>query len=78
MGMFEQNFLAEYSDEALIQEIQRVATLVTGGPLTRKEFDKLARVSVSTICKRFGGWRQALAVAGMVERYSGILVTSKM
>jgi len=78
MGMFKQDFLTEYSNEALIQEIQRVAGLVTGGPLTRKEFDKLARVSASTICKRFGGWRESLDVAGVAERYSGILVTCKM
>jgi hypothetical protein len=78
MGMFEQDFLAEYTDEALVQEIQRVADLLPIGPLTKKEFDKLARVSSSTIRRRFGGWRQALAAAGLVERYSGISVTSKM
>ncbi len=78
MGMFEQDFLAEYSNESLVQEIQRVAGVVTTGPLTEKEFGKFPRVSVSTIRRRFGGWQQALAAAGLVERYSGISITSKM
>ena len=78
MKKFEQDFLTDYSDGALIEEIRRVAKLITTGPLTRRNFGNLASVSHSTVSHRFGGWYRALAAAGVADRYSGVAVTSKM
>jgi len=70
MGRFELNSLAEYTDEAILQEMRRVASLHGGGPLTTSVFAKLStKVSWSTIQKRFGGWRKALEAAGLAHLY---------
>jgi Homing endonuclease associated repeat len=76
MSVYKQDFLIEYTNEELANEIKRVSKLVTVGPLTQKEFKKFARVSVSTISRRFGGWRESLRAANLEHRYSGKTVTS--
>jgi len=80
MAKFEIDFLEDYTDNALLNEIRRVATLLPdGGPLTRRAYqDKNPRVATSTICRRFGGWKEALELAGLGPRYSGRAVTRKM
>jgi hypothetical protein len=79
MARFEVNFLDENSDEALLAEIQRVTASFSGASLSKRLFDELSgRVSASTICKRFGGWKEALETAGVVHLYSGLRVTEKM
>lgn len=74
---FELDRLTEYSDEALLQELARVSSLVEGNTLTKTDFDKHSRVSASTIQKRFGGWFQALSNAGLEKRYGGRPVSEK-
>jgi hypothetical protein len=69
--------LADYSDEALRRELRRVARLVPDRILTRKAFDAHARVRAQTVADRFGGWRAALAAAGLGARYSGAVITEK-
>lgn len=61
--------LPEYTDEALIEEIGRVAELVQHPKISITEFKKHSRVNPSTIHKRFGGWEQALRVAGLSDRF---------
>jgi HNH endonuclease len=70
--------LADYSDDALVAELRRVAALVPDGRLTISLYEKHSRASVSTVRKRFGGWRQALRAAGLEARYSGYPVTERM
>jgi hypothetical protein len=66
MSQFELDSLSEYSDEALIKEMRRVAALNGDGPFSREAFQKLtSRVHVSTIGRRFGGWKNALKVSGL-------------
>ncbi|HMD83582.1 MAG TPA: HNH endonuclease [Terriglobia bacterium] len=66
MDRFEITFLDSYTDEALLAELRRVATLIPSGPLTRAVFKQFSkRVSVSTFDKRFGGWGRALKAAGI-------------
>ena len=62
---YELNHLKSYDDEALLDEIRRVATLVGPSNLTLKKFRVHAKVHGSTIQKRFGGWRNALKAAGL-------------
>ncbi|TAM42866.1 MAG: HNH endonuclease [Burkholderiaceae bacterium] len=57
---FELTTLDEYTDEALISELQRVAQALEGQRLTRQKFDSLARVHSSTLHNRFGSWARAL------------------
>ena len=60
--------MTDYSDEALIDEIKRVAALVNSPKLSRTEFRKRSRVHPTTIDRRFGGWQQALVAAGCADR----------
>ena len=78
MARFELATLLNYDDDALVAEIRRVVTILPAGPITRKAFDQVARVSSSNLVRRLGGWRQALERAGVGDRYSGRRVTTKM
>jgi len=61
-----------YSDEALLQEIRRVAGLVDKPVLTMASFRRLSGISPSTIAPRFGGWRNALERAGAGHMFGGL------
>lgn len=65
---FELSSLDDYSDDALIRELQRVARLVVSRDLTRREFSRHSQVHEATIRRRFGGWLAALEAAGLVNR----------
>lgn len=60
-----------YPDEALIEELRRVAGLVGKPVLFAQDFTRLAGVSAYTVAHRFGGWRAALERAGLLHMYSG-------
>jgi len=75
---FELNRLTDYSDEAIIREIQRVATVLNVSPLTISAFEKESKVKVRAIHKRFNGWKDALEAAGLGHLYSGQAVTKNM
>lgn len=61
--------LSEYTDEALINEILRVAKLIEHPTISRAEFVKHSKVHSSTIEKRFGGWEKAIKAAGLSNRF---------
>lgn len=63
--MFELKTLTDYSDEALLEELRRVASEFKGQRLTRDAFNELSRVHASTLNSRFGSWRNALDKAGI-------------
>ncbi|MFA6499150.1 MAG: HNH endonuclease [Desulfurivibrionaceae bacterium] len=64
---FELQTLDEYSDEALLTELRRVAGALNGQRLTKTRFASMARVHSSTLEKRFGTWTAALDKAGISE-----------
>lgn len=66
---FELNRLITYSDESLMDELKRVATLAISEKLSKSEFDKHSKVHSTTIVKRFGSWRIALSMAGLNTKY---------
>ena len=78
MSQFQLTRLTEYSEEAFIREIQRVAALVPDGTITKRSFDKVAHVSGATVQRHFGSWKAALEAAGLPDRYSGGKVTDRM
>jgi len=65
--IFELQTLDEYSDEALLAELRRVADVLKGQRLTRRRFDSLARVHSTTLENHFGSWREALDQAAISE-----------
>jgi len=65
---FELSRPTDYSDEALLAEIRRVAA-IGPKPLSKTAFQKLSKYYPDTIRKRFGGWLIALKKAGLDESY---------
>ncbi len=59
------------SDEELLAEVRRVAALMPTPVLPTPEFIKHSEVSPSTLRRRFGGWKEALELAGVGEMYGG-------
>ena len=73
--VFELRRLPEKTDEALLQELRRVAALIPGQALTVGVFKKHGRVERKIYTKRFGGWFEALNAAGLSERSSDVIPT---
>ena len=69
--LFEIDHLEAYDNQALLDELRRVAALVQTPRLTIVQFNALAKVHGSTLQKRFGGWRRALEEAGLADRIDG-------
>lgn len=61
--------MSDTTDEALLNEIRRVDKLVKLPKLTRTEFMKHARVSPTTLRRRFGTWQSALECAGLGHKF---------
>ena len=80
MPRFEIDFLMEYTDEALLGELRRIsAMLAEGEPLTKTAYTQHSpKVATNTICRRFGGWKEALEHAGLGHLYHGQPVSQKM
>jgi len=78
VAKFELTTLESYDEDSLVEELQRVASLVPPGPISRSAFDAVSRVHSSTISRRLGDWRSALERAGLGDRYGGRRVSEKM
>ncbi len=70
--------LLEYSDEALIEEIRRVAALCPENILTKSFFKQHGRVGLTTLRRRFGQWLDVLKIAGLEHKYSGQPISKAM
>ena len=66
------------SIEEIKSEIKRVAELIPDTFISRKKFDELSKVSISTLNKKFGLWENVLKSCGLEHRYSGRTVSKKM
>jgi hypothetical protein len=80
MPRFEIGFLTEYTDEALLRELRRIAAMLPSGePLTKTTYERHSpKVAHTTMRRRFGGWKEALDRAGLGHLYHGQPVSQKM
>lgn len=63
--MDRQDFLVDKSDDALLEELRRVARSLGKRSVTKSEFATHGRAHPCTLQKRFGGWNKALEKAGL-------------
>ncbi len=63
--------IKDYPDEALLEEVRRVAELVDKPVLTKGDFVKHSPVGAEALATRFGGWRIVLERAGLAHMHSG-------
>jgi len=78
MAKFELDRLPDYQEASVLEEIRRVASIIASPVITRREFDKHAKVHSSGLCRRFGSWQKTLERANLADRYSGRTVSEKM
>lgn len=74
--VFELNRLTEYTDEAILSELRRLAALVPDGAITGTHLKLYGRVSLRTIRNRFGSLHNALDAIGLRHRSTDDLGTS--
>src|SRR6516165_2866461 len=74
---FELDRLPEYTDDALLSELRRVADAVGPGRLTISAFSKCSKVGVTTLRRRFGSWPAALQAAGLAHLYNAPVPATK-
>jgi hypothetical protein len=67
MAKFEITWLEDRSDEAVLDEIRRVAALEPGRRLTVDRFDAGARIKSTAVRDRFGSWSEATRRAGLSD-----------
>jgi len=73
MPKFEVDFLGEYTEESILNEIRRVATEHPNEQLSVRNFNKLSgRLNITTIYRKLGhNWEKVLEGAGLTDRYIG-------
>lgn len=67
MAKFEIAWLEDRSDEAVLEEIRRVAALVSDQRLTKRVFNSNSRIKSSAVERRFGSWSEATRRAGLAK-----------
>jgi len=70
MADFKIDFLGEYSDESIAEELRRIAKSLSKNTVTKQDIEKHGKLSYSVVNKHFGSLRRALEVAGLTpQRY---------
>jgi Homing endonuclease associated repeat/HNH endonuclease len=65
VAKFDIDFLPEFSQQTLIEELQRLAHELGKDTLSRRDIDQHGRMSSAVVLKRFGSLRQALQAANL-------------
>jgi hypothetical protein len=65
MTKFDIDFLPEFSEQTLIEELQRLARALGKDTLSRRDVDQHGKMSSAVVLKRFGSLRKALQAAGL-------------
>lgn len=70
MTKFEIDFLGDYSDDAIGEELKRIAKKLGKTTVSKSDIETHGKLSYSVVNKRFGSLRQALEFAGLTpQRY---------
>jgi hypothetical protein len=70
MAEFKIDFLGEYSDESIAEELKRIAKSLGKDTVTKQDIENHGKLSYSVVNKHFGSLRKALEVAGLTpQRY---------
>jgi len=70
MADFKIDFLGEYSDESIAEELRRIAKSLGKDTVAKQDIEKYGKLSYSVVNKHFGSLRRALEVAGLTpQRY---------
>ncbi len=67
MAKFEITWLEDRSDDAVLEELRRVAALVPDHRLTADKFNSLSRIKSTAVRERFGSWSEATRRAGLAQ-----------
>jgi 5-methylcytosine-specific restriction endonuclease McrA len=62
---FEINFLEDYSQSSLLEELRRVQKIVGNRPVTKADIDKHGKAGWTIYFRRFGSFSKALLAAGL-------------
>lgn len=65
MARFQVSWLEDRSDEAVLEELRRVAAIYPGQRLSRRAFNAQAKIKSSAVERRFGSWAEATRRAGL-------------
>lgn len=65
LGVKGHSFAYTFSDDDVIEEIRRVATIFNKETLTRNEYNEYGKYHSSTLEKRYGSWNRILTLSGM-------------
>jgi 5-methylcytosine-specific restriction endonuclease McrA len=67
VAKFEITWLEDKSDEAVLEEIRRVAALEPDHRLTQRGFNSRSRIRSGAVAERFGSWSEATRRAGLTD-----------
>ena len=65
MVKFEIDFLSEYSNETIADELKRIAQSLGKDTVTKKDIESYGKISYGVVNKHFGSLRQALEFSGL-------------
>lgn len=70
MAKFEIDFLSDYNNDAIAEELKRIASKLGKSTVSKNDIETHGKLSYSVVNKRFGSLRQALEFAGLTpQRY---------
>ena len=70
MAKLEIDFLDDYSNEAIAEELKRIAKSLGKDSVSKKDIETCGKLSYSVINKHFGSLRKALEFSGLTpQRY---------
>lgn len=70
MAKFEIDFLGDYSDDAIAEELKRIAKKLGKATVSKNDIETHGKLSYSVVNKRFGSLRKALEFSGLTpQRY---------
>jgi len=68
MAKIQIDFLETYNEDAIIQELKRIAHITGKNTVTKKDIESVGRLSYGVVNKRFGSLRRALQKADLIPQ----------